>query len=379
MTTSPLATELAHADIQRLCMTHVRSELLHQSLLDSLQRAVPFDSGCLVVLDPLTGWPVALETIDPDAADRAAWYFRHLVPTSHGPALDALATSRHRVARMTHRPDEYLIRSPRRRAAASQGPGSELRAAFAQRGVLWGGVILLRTPGATAFDDKDAAFMERIIPMVTQALQHAAMRNDTFTSRASSGASTDRLSARDTTRRSPGVLSIDRNGAVTLLSPSASYWLQQATHDGHTLGAGLPDAVWLAATALTQMRDGTSSAHPTLHVQSMAGTWLTIEAFRAPSSNDVMVLIGPSSPDEIVELRERLYGLSTRERQIADLVLRGLSTRQISDGLSISESTVQGHLTHIFGKVEVGSRRALIQRLLIDQLFTGTSSRHPVA
>ncbi len=376
MTSSPLASELAHADIQRLCMTHARPDLLHQNLLASLQRAVPFDSGCLVVLDPLTGWPVALETIDAHATDRASWYFRHLVPTGRGPALEALATSRHRVARMTHLPDEYLIRSPRRhRAAASRKPGSELRAAFAQRGVLWGGVILLRTAGTPPFDDKDEAFVERIIPMVTQALQQAAMRNDTYTSRAL----TERRSTRDTTRRSPGVLSIDRAGTVTLLSPSASYWLQQATHEGHTLGAGLPDVVWLAAHALTQMSDGTSSAHPTLHVQSTAGTWLTIEAFRAPSSNDTMVLIGPSSPDEIVELRERLYGLSTRERQIADLVLRGLSTRQISAWLSISESTVQGHLTHIFGKVEVGSRRALIQRLLVDQLFTGATSRHPVA
>jgi DNA-binding CsgD family transcriptional regulator len=372
MTSSPLTAELAYADMQRLCSTHVRADLLPRQVLASIQRAVPFDTGCLVVLDPLTGWPVLLESNGSDVTLQASRFFRELLPADHHPGLGALATSRHRVTRITHRPDEYLIRTSRRYQATSERqPGAELRAVFSQRDLVWGGAILLRTRNAPAFDEQDEAFMEGIIPLVTEALQRTAMRRDAF--------AREPVPARETARHSPGILSIDRTGAVTLLSPSASYWLRQVSRESHASGTHLPDTVRLAASTLSQALENATPAHPTLHIQGKAGNWLTIEAFRAPSTDDIMVLIGPSSPDEIVELRERLYGLSTRERQIADLVLRGLSTRQISAWLSISESTVQGHLTHIFGKVEVDSRRALIQRLLVDQLFTASTRPTPAA
>lgn len=168
------------------------------------------------------------------------------------------------------------------------------------------------------------------------------------------------------------MISVQRTGAVTLLTPSARAWLQEVTAPNeHHLGAGLPDAVWLAIAALRHQPLWT---RPVIHVQGATGAWITIEAYPAPAasgSDDIMVVIGPSSAEEIVLLRERLYGLSARERAIADLVPCGWSTREIAERLAIAESTVQGHLSHIFAKVEVRSRRGLIQRLLIDQIFPG--------
>jgi DNA-binding CsgD family transcriptional regulator len=51
------------------------------------------------------------------------------------------------------------------------------------------------------------------------------------------------------------------------------------------------------------------------------------------------------------------------------LVARGLSTRQISDSLFISEYTVQRHLQNAFEKVGVRSRRELIKRLFFENLL----------
>ncbi len=63
------------------------------------------------------------------------------------------------------------------------------------------------------------------------------------------------------------------------------------------------------------------------------------------------------------------YGLSPREEEVIRLVARGLSTGQISRTLFISEYTVQNHLSNVFKKVGVRSRRALVKRLFFDNLY----------
>jgi non-specific serine/threonine protein kinase len=52
-------------------------------------------------------------------------------------------------------------------------------------------------------------------------------------------------------------------------------------------------------------------------------------------------------------------GLSSREREVAQLVARGLSNREIADALVLTERTVESHLTHIFAKLELRSRSQL--------------------
>lgn len=81
-----------------------------------------------------------------------------------------------------------------------------------------------------------------------------------------------------------------------------------------------------------------------------------------------MVVIAPSQPRELVWLRASAYGLSDRERAVVNHVAQGASTKEISRALSISTYTVQEHLSHIFDKVGVRGRQALIQRLFFDHL-----------
>lgn len=59
----------------------------------------------------------------------------------------------------------------------------------------------------------------------------------------------------------------------------------------------------------------------------------------------------------------RRYGLSPREAEVAELVLRGYGNPEIASTLGIAAATTKRHLTRIFDKIGVDSRTRLISRL----------------
>ncbi len=61
-----------------------------------------------------------------------------------------------------------------------------------------------------------------------------------------------------------------------------------------------------------------------------------------------------------------LFGtqLSTRELEVGELAVAGLSTRDIAQRLYISENTVKTHLRHVYRKTGTGGRGELLRRLL---------------
>jgi len=50
------------------------------------------------------------------------------------------------------------------------------------------------------------------------------------------------------------------------------------------------------------------------------------------------------------------YGLSPREKDVAVLLLQGLTTRQISSSLGIKESTVSSYCKSLYKKLGINSR-----------------------
>ena len=70
----------------------------------------------------------------------------------------------------------------------------------------------------------------------------------------------------------------------------------------------------------------------------------------------------PSSGKPIEE--ESLDVLSQREMEVLKLAARGLSNQDIAEELCLSMRTIQGHLGHIFNKLQVGSRTEAVIRAL---------------
>jgi DNA-binding CsgD family transcriptional regulator len=88
-------------------------------------------------------------------------------------------------------------------------------------------------------------------------------------------------------------------------------------------------------------------------------------------------LIPMSGPFYLVEIREvrcntrqhnqvlkQTYGLTDREVETANNLCNGFSNQQIATRLFISEITVKKHIQHIFDKVGVNSRSALISKMI---------------
>lgn len=48
--------------------------------------------------------------------------------------------------------------------------------------------------------------------------------------------------------------------------------------------------------------------------------------------------------------------LTEREQQVLQLIARGLTNRQISSHLSISEATAENHIHHIYTKLGISNR-----------------------
>jgi two-component system, NarL family, nitrate/nitrite response regulator NarL len=57
---------------------------------------------------------------------------------------------------------------------------------------------------------------------------------------------------------------------------------------------------------------------------------------------------------------ERILQLSNRERQVIQLIGRGMKNKQIAELLCISETTVRHHLTSVYGKLGVTDRLELL-------------------
>lgn len=62
--------------------------------------------------------------------------------------------------------------------------------------------------------------------------------------------------------------------------------------------------------------------------------------------------------------------LSGREREVLELASRGLSNQDIANELYLSLRTVQAHLSHIFNKLQVGSRTEAVVRALKEGWIT---------
>jgi DNA-binding CsgD family transcriptional regulator len=106
---------------------------------------------------------------------------------------------------------------------------------------------------------------------------------------------------------------------------------------------------------------------PKTRLRTASGRWLVLHASRlraADTEGQIAVIFEEARPSEIAPLIVDAYGLTKREGEITRLVLRGLSTAEVSGELHITLNTVRNHFKAIFDKTGVRSRRELVGQVL---------------
>lgn len=333
------------ADLERLALrTPSRAEFFDEAAL-RLKRAVAFDGACWHTLDP--GSDLITHHRLQDIPDRFGVLAENEYAVQDVNKFHQLARAERKAATMSEATGGQPERSPRfRDLLTPAGIGPELRSAFVADGATWGALILVRKAGRPDFEDADVELLSSASSLFARAVRR--------------GLIAEASEADDAGPEAPGVIELDPSGGLTRASSSADALLAELS--GSTFEAGVRSpAVQAVASATRAAIDAAgSSGAPTLPssvVKTPVGTWLVLHGglVGAPGAGHVAVFVQRAHPTLVAPLLLKAYGLTRREQEVTQLLLRGATTVQAAQRLAISPHTVTDHLKSIFEKT--GARR----------------------
>jgi DNA-binding CsgD family transcriptional regulator len=361
MVSNPLGARgvTAEAAIARLSLQGLPALDFFERVARPCRRAIAYSAGCWKPVDPRTLlWTgFGIEDSGAGTLSGARWRFveNELLERDFGKYHD-LIRRRHGVSTLHRETHGEPDRSPRyRRIHRSLGFGAELRAVFRTGDAIWGSVALVRDEGQPDFTDGELAFVSRISGHIAEGLREALLRE------AATASVTD---------RAPGVIVLAPDGSVRSLSEQAIFWLERFPRDRGT-GLELPAVVHAVARRMLA-RGSSPQARPNATVRLPCGEWLTVHAspLQASSSEEggVAVTITPAAATELQPLCMALHGLTSREREVAQLLTRGATNDEIARSLWISRHTVKDHVKAVYAKLGVTSRAELSAKLFYEHL-----------
>ena len=364
----PGLTERRVADLVRRCYAGLGAAQLQHEVLARLRKLVPVDAAFFATVDPVTLLFTSAVAEDPLGAATPLFLDNEFgqadvnkfavlaAPGGAASGAGARITSLDRATR-GHRAASHRYRE----IMAPLGLGDEVRAALVAGQHCWGVLCLHREDSPAGFTDQELRVVQEIAPHVAEGLRRAVAAGSGAGAVAGSGGPGGGEPA------TPGIIVLDAELAAVSVSAEASYWVAELAHlPGSRLGE-LPVPVYAAAARLARAEQQPDPALlPTVRVRTRGGRWLAVHATRltGPAGPQTGVVLEPAAPAQLSSLFLSAYGLTPAQIRVAGLVLQGYSTRQITGQLHISANTVQEHLTAVFDKVGVRSRRELAATLL---------------
>ncbi len=367
MSPSAVVEERVFSEIKRLCLSGLDETTLVREVIARLRHAVPIDAYFAPRIDPLSGLLTGTVSEGTEQVAGGRFFLEHVYFEDDVLEFNWMARNRHPVALLSEATEGNLERCLHwRELLGPAGFGHEARGVFTVSQELWGAICALRERGRSDFSPREVALMRRIAPHVGAGLKGAALRS--------------RASPEDNGDGAPGVLVLDQRGWVLHYTAAAECWLRDLGDlgPGWREGDGLPVAMWSAVGALRRalkpQTERDRAGVPRVCVRARSGRWLTLNASMSESRHlgspgDIVIVIEPAGFKEMAWLHTAAYGLSPREEEVVEFVVRGASTRQISQALYVTEDTIQKHIQNVFEKVGVRSRQALVKRLYLNTIF----------
>ena len=156
---------------------------------------------------------------------------------------------------------------------------------------------------------------------------------------------------------------LDQDHSLVAATEPAWRWIDRLGIPGPNPAEPLPTTVYALATHVAASRRAAR-----VRVRDPDGRWVVVGVAPLTTGSQVAagyaVTLDAACADDLAPLLMRAWGLTRREREVARLVIDGLSTEDIATALFISVHTVRDHLKMIFGKVGVGRRQELIAALI---------------
>ena len=207
-------------------------------------------------------------------------------------------------------------------------------------GEAWGLVGLYRETGRPEFSTQDIDLVRRVAPGLAAGARHALLLGQAL---------------EPDLPQAPGLVILDEQLAVESSTPTTPGWLADL---GGTIETPPASVLAVAGQVLSENGGPAESRVPADN-----GRWIVLHGSRLAHRDGrrrVSVVIEGAQPTHLTSLLMRAYGLTSREQEVAGLVLRGESTGTIARELVIASGTVQAHLRNIFEKTGVRSRRELV-------------------
>lgn len=322
---------------------------------DRLRRIAPFDAAVWVATDPINGLtaaPVRIENLQRGGCG-VYWESEFLA--------DAVNPFRHLtkspvpVAGLREATGDRPLSSPLYRDfMRPRGFDDELRAVFRVDGRPWGQLSLFRERGRAPFRAEEMAVVASLSSPMARRLRSYAQSTE------------PPRRPSDT----PGMLLFDRAGNLTSINDEARRFLAEMPPGPSAAtpsGIDLPLPVWIRSTVGRSRETGGNAR---IRMRALSGGWLVCHASCLRGADDTEAMtamtIGPAPVSEITTLVIAAYELTPREREVTELIARGLSTTEIASRLFLSPHTIRDHVKAIFEKVAVASRGELVAKLYTE-------------
>jgi DNA-binding CsgD family transcriptional regulator len=363
------SAERIRQEIVRLCHAGLDSRTFRVEAIRRLRKLIPLDVSYFATADPAT--LLYTSAVRDDVLARATPQFLEREFLKDDPVkFVRLARGRSPVDSLGMATKGELARSPRyQEILAPLDLGDELRAALVVGSKCWGFMCLHRERFSLNFTPAEAALLARLAPHLAEGLRTALLIG---------GAQATSLSP-----EGPGLLLLGDDLSLAAITPAAEGWLAEVAESDWPSSLELPGEVYAVAARLLALEGGGRNAPPDLmprmRLRTASGRWIVLHASRLRAADtewQIAVIFEEARPSEIAPLIVDAYGLTKREGELTQLVLRGLSTAEVSKELHITPNTVRDHFKAIFDKVGVRSRRELVGQVFAQQYQPRMASGH---
>lgn len=345
-----VARRRARGSLERLARADMDVDTFRCEASTVLREAVGFDWWCWALLDPGVDLPTRYTGTNPIVANSQRRFFAQLMESGHRND-GASGKAQTDVTVLSASTQGDLASNPLwRELLGPGGAGDDLQARLVADGVCWALLDLGREGSSGWFTEEDASFVADVGPLLASRLRDGLRT----------------ASCHDEQPEEPGTIVVDRELCIVASTEAAWGWIDRLGLEQPSEAEPLPGFFYALATRVTM----SSPPRPTtvrVRLQTSDGRWVVVRA--APLTDGglmaggVVLTLEPARSDDLAPLLMRAWSLSPRERDVAGLVIDGMSNDDIAATLYISPHTVRDHLKAIFDKVGVRRRADLAAAL----------------